>query len=641
MTIIHSLIIRLIATVTAASTLLPAYIAPITKYSLMGGVHMRQILKRSEHKPEVCWKLEDLFHSQAEWNKEYLQVHQLLEKMRQYDGKLSRVQTLQDCFKLADDILQHTDRLYVYANMYHDQDTTEAKYQALSEKAKQLSVTVGEALSFINPELLSLPAEQLSMFTAHPQLQTYRFTLTEIQRQKAHMLSKQEEGLLAQVGIMSKTPRTIYNMLNDADMKFPNIKDEKGKEVELTHSRYTQFLESRDREVRKAAFRGMYGTYDKFKNTMASTLHAHVQKNSFYARARKYHSALDMYLYSDNIPKEVYTNLIATVHKHLPHIHRYLKLRKQSLGVDELHMYDLFAPIVDKFDMKITFEEAKATVQESLKPLGEAYLQVLQEGFNNGWIDVYENKGKRPGAYSWSAYGTHPYVLLNYKDNLVSMFTLTHEMGHALHSYYSNNHLCYRNAQYPIFLAEVASTLHEALLLDYLLKKTTNEKEKMYLLTYYIDQFRTTVFRQTMFAEFEMTIHDYVEKGKILTQQLLRDIYYKLNKKYYGDDIVIDKDIEMEWARIPHFYRDFYVYQYATGFLAAQNFAKQIRKEGQPAVKRYTNFLQSGGSDFPIAILKRAGVDMSTSKPIEEGMSLLKSLIEELEQLTTKLTAKS
>lgn len=597
---------------------------------------MQQVMKRSEVPQEDRWKLEDLFGSKAEWEREYELVLQLLEKMKQYHGKLSDAKTLSACFELEDDISLHTERLYVYANMRHHEDTAEPQYQSLSEKSKQLTVTVGEALSFMTPEILALSDEQLDKLIEDPALASYRFTLTEMKRQKAHVLSKQEEALLAQVGNMSKAPESIYSMLNNADMKFPKIKNEKGEEVELTHGRYIQFLESRNADVRKAAFEAVYGTYRAQRNTIAATLNANVTKNLFYARARKYPSALEMYLFGDNIPKEVYTNLINTIHKHLPLMHRYMKLRKQLLNADELHMYDLFAPVVDEFDMNITFDEAKATVKESLKPLGEKYLEALQEGFDKGWIDVYENEGKRTGAYSWGAYGTHPYVLLNHKDNLNSMFTLTHEMGHALHSYHSDNNLPYRDAQYTIFLAEVASTLNEALLMDYMLKKTNDKKEKMYLLAYYIDQFRTTVFRQTMFAEFEMIIHERAEKGEALTPQLLCEVYYDLNKKYYGDDMVVDKDIEMEWARIPHFYTSFYVYKYATGFSAAQSFAKQILDDGQPAVERYLGFLKSGGSDYSINILKKAGVDMSTPTPIEEGMSLLESLITEMEQMAAK-----
>ncbi|WP_028546329.1 oligoendopeptidase F [Paenibacillus taiwanensis] len=594
---------------------------------------MHQVTKRSEVLPEDRWKLEDLFGSQAEWDKEYTLVQQLTEKMKQFQGKLGEASALKACFELEDDISLHTERLYVYANMRHHEDTAEPTHQALAEKSTKLSINVGEAMSFITPEVLALSDEKLDEFIANEELKAYRFTLQEMKRQKAHVLTKQEEALLAQVGNLSKAPESIFSMLNNADMKFPKIKNEKGEEVELTHGSYVQFLENRNPEIRKAAFEAVYATYRKQRNTIAATLSANVTKNLFYARVRKYPSALEMSLYGDNIPKDVYTNLINTIHKHLPLMHRYMKLRQKLLKVDELHMYDLFAPVVEQFDMNISFKDAKATVKESLKPLGEDYLNALQDGFDNSWIDVYENEGKRSGAYSWGAYGTHPYVLLNHKDNLNSMFTLTHEMGHALHSHYSDSNLPYRDAQYTIFLAEVASTLNEALLMDHMLKKSTNAKEKMYLLAYYIDQFRTTVFRQTMFAEFEMLIHERAENGEALTPQLLSEIYYDLNKKYYGDAMVVDQDIEMEWARIPHFYSSFYVYKYATGFSAAQSFAKQILDEGQPAVDRYLGFLKSGGSDFSINILKKAGVDMSTPAPIEEGMSVLESLITEMEKM--------
>ncbi|MCG7406030.1 oligoendopeptidase F [Paenibacillus sp. ACRRX] len=594
---------------------------------------MHQVTKRSEVLPEDRWKLEDLFGSQAEWDKEYTLVQQLTEKMKQFQGKLGEASALKACFELEDDISLHTERLYVYANMRHHEDTAEATHQALAEKSTKLSINVGEAMSFITPEVLALSDEKLDELIANDELKAYRFTLQEMKRQKAHVLTKQEEALLAQVGNLSKAPESIFSMINNADMKFPKVKNEKGEEVELTHGSYVQFLENRSPEIRKAAFETVYSTYRKQRNTIAATLSANVTKNLFYARVRKYPSALEMSLYGDNIPKDVYTNLINTIHKHLPLMHRYMKLRQKLLKVDELHMYDLFAPVVEQFDMNISFQDAKATVKESLKPLGEDYLNALQDGFDNSWIDVYENEGKRSGAYSWGAYGTHPYVLLNHKDNLNSMFTLTHEMGHALHSHYSDSSLPYRDAQYTIFLAEVASTLNEALLMDYMLKKSTNAKEKMYLLAYYIDQFRTTVFRQTMFAEFEMLIHERAENGEALTPQLLSEIYYDLNKKYYGDAMVVDQDIEMEWARIPHFYSSFYVYKYATGFSAAQSFAKQILDEGQPAVDRYLGFLKSGGSDFSINILKKAGVDMSTPAPIEEGMSVLESLITEMEKM--------
>ncbi|MBH5318217.1 oligoendopeptidase F [Paenibacillus sp. GSMTC-2017] len=597
---------------------------------------MSQLPKRSETPAEHRWKLEDLFPSQAAWDKEYASAKKLIKKAADYQGKLNNAAQLKACFELEDELSLHVERLYVFANMRHHEDTAEPGFQALSDKSKKLSVETGEALSFVTPEVLSLTDDELDAMIKDDSLSKYRHTLEEMRRQKAHVLSKNEEALLAQVGNISTAPNTIFGMLNNADLKFPKVKNEAGEEVELTHGRYIQFLESKNRDVRKDAFTAVYDTYGKLKNTLASTLNANITKNTFYAKARKYDSTLGMSLYGDNIPKEVYTNLIDTIHKHLPLMHRYMELRRKLLGVDELHMYDLFAPLVEEFDMEISFEESKKIIHESLKPLGEDYLNVLQDGFNNGWIDVYENEGKRSGAYSWGAFGTHPYVLLNHQNNLNSMFTLTHEMGHALHSYYSDTTQNYRDAQYTIFLAEVASTLNEALLMDHLLGKSTDVKEKMYLLTYYADQFRTTVFRQTMFAEFEKIIHERAEAGESLTPQELSKIYYDLNVQYYGPGMVVDKDIEMEWARIPHFYNSFYVYKYATGFSAATSFSKQILEEGAPAVDRYLGFLKSGGSDFSINILKKAGVDMSSPEPIEQAMSVFEELIGQMEQLTNK-----
>jgi len=595
---------------------------------------MNHIPKRSEIPESDQWNLADLFPSQKAWDEAYEKVQKDLEEIRKFQGKLNEASAIKQCFALEDEISLHTERLYVYAHMKHHEDTANPTYQALSDKASKLSVQVNEALSFISPEILSLSAEQLQSFVDDPELAFYKRTLEEMIRQKPHVLSRAEEALIAQVGNLAQSPGKIFNLLNNADLKFPKIKNEQGEEVELTHGRYIQFLESRDRDVRRNAFKAMYSTYAKYKNTIAATLSSNINKNIFYARARHYPSVLEMSLFGDNIPKEVYTNLIDTIHESLPLLHRYLKLRKKLLKVEELHMYDLFAPLVEEFKMDITYDEAKEIVERGLQPLGENYLNILRQGFSSRWIDVYENENKRSGAYSWGAYGTHPYVLLNHKDNLNSMFTLAHEMGHAIHSYLSDEHQEYRYAQYTIFLAEVASTLNEALLMNYLLKNTTDPKEKLYLLTYYADQFRTTVFRQTMFAEFEKIIHEKAEAGESLTPDELCKIYYDLNVLYHGKDMVVDKDIEMEWARIPHFYTSFYVYKYATGFSAATSFAKQILEEGEPAVERYLGFLKSGGSDYSINILKRAGVDMSSPEPIKQAMSVFKELLDEMEQLT-------
>ncbi|MBP1989283.1 oligoendopeptidase F [Paenibacillus eucommiae] len=595
---------------------------------------MGQLLERKEVPVEHRWNLEDLYPNQKAWDQDYQKVKDSLAKISAFEGKLSDPAAVKQCFELEDEVSIHTERLYVYANMKHHEDTAEPTYQALSDKARKISVEMGEALSFISPEILSLSEEQLKNLVNHPDLSFYKKSLDDMIRQKPHTLSKEQEALLAQAGNMSGAPSTIFGMLNNADLKFPKIKNENGEEVELTHGSYIQFLESRNREVRKNAFQAVYGTYRGQKNTIAATLSANINKNMFYAKARKYPSVLEMSLFGDKIDKEVYTNLVDTIHDSLPELQRYLKLRKKLLKVDELHMYDLFAPLVEEFKMDITYQQAKEEIKKSLAPLGDNYLKILQDGFDNHWIDVYENKNKRNGAYSWGAYGTHPYVLLNHKDNLNSMFTLAHEMGHAIHSYLSDETQEYRYAQYTIFLAEVASTLNEALLMDYLLKRVTDPKEKLYLLTYYADQFRTTVFRQTMFAEFEKITHEKAEQGEALTPQEFSQIYYDLNKLYHGKDMVVDQDIEMEWARIPHFYNSFYVYKYATGFSAATSFAKQILDEGQPAVDRYLGFLKSGGSDYSLNILQRAGVDMSSPEPIKQAMSVFSSLLDQMEEIT-------
>ncbi|MEK3828111.1 MULTISPECIES: oligoendopeptidase F [Paenibacillus] len=595
---------------------------------------MSKLLKRSEVPAEHTWKLEDLFADQKAWDQEYEEVSSMMKKASEFQGKLNQPDVLKASFEFEDEIGLKLERLFVYARMHQDEDTANPTYQSLSQKAQKLGVRVGEALSFVTPEILSLPDSELDALIKNESLSAYTFTLEEMKREKAHVLSQAEEALLAQVGNLSQAPQTIFSMLNNADLKFPRIKDENGKEVELTHGSYIQFLENPNREVRERAFKAVYETYAKQKNTIAAALNANVTKNMFYANVRKYPSVMEMNLYGDNIPTDVYNNLVDTIHESLPLLHRYMDLRKKLLSVDQLHMYDLFAPLVDEYKMDITYEEAKKTVKEGLAPLGKEYAEALQAGYDNRWIDVYENENKRSGAYAWGAYGTHPYVLLNHKDNLNSMFTLAHEMGHALHSHYSDTTLSYRDAQYTIFLAEVASTTNEALLMDYMLNKSTDPKEKLYLLTYYADQFRTTVFRQTMFAEFEKIIHERAEQGEALTPQLLSEIYYDLNVQYHGKNMVVDKDIEMEWARIPHFYNSFYVYKYATGFSAATSFSKQILEEGQPAVDRYLGFLKSGGSDYSINILKKAGVDMSTPQPIREAMSVFKELIEQMEQLT-------
>ncbi|WNC17312.1 oligoendopeptidase F [Brevibacillus brevis] len=591
--------------------------------------------KRSEVPAEYKWRLEDIYSTDADWEKDVEKAKQLADQIAGLKGKIgSSGKELLDALTLQDELLKTMDQVYVYARMRRDEDNANSTYQGLTDRASSLSTQVYGAISYIQPEILEIPTEELEKWLKEvPGLDHYRILLEEITRFKPHTLTSEEEALLANISELASAPSKIYGMLNNADMKFPMITDENGEEVELTKGRYTQFMESKDRRVRKEAFEGLYATYGKFRNTIAASLTSAIKGDVFYARTRKYPSALYAALFADKVDVSVYDNLIATIHEHLPLMHRYIALRKKLLGVDELHMYDLYVPIVPEVDMKIPYDQAVETIKKALHPLGEEYGRVLEEGFTNGWIDVHENEGKTSGAYSWGAYTTHPFVLMNYQDNVNNMFTLAHEMGHALHSYHSNHAQPYTYADYKIFVAEVASTLNEALLMHYLLETTTDKQQRMFLINYYLEQFRGTVFRQTMFAEFEKIVHEKEEKGEPLTADSLSEIYRELNVAYHGPDMVVDSQIDLEWARIPHFYRNFYVYKYATGFSAATSLSKQILEEGQPAVDRYLQFLKGGSSDYPLNLLKKAGVDMTSPEPIREGLAVFKELLDELEQL--------
>lgn len=591
--------------------------------------------KRSDVPAEYKWRLEDMYPTDNDWEADVQKVKQLTEKIAAMKGSLATSgKQLLAVLTLQDELLKTLDQVYVYARMRRDEDNANSKYQGLTDRATSLSTQVYGSISYIQPEILAISTEDLQAWIKEVEgLEHYRILLEEITRFKPHTLSAEEEALLANMSELASSPSKIFGMLNNADMKFPMITDESGEEVELTKGRYTQFMESKDRRVRKEAFEALYSTYGKFRNTIAASLTSAIKGDVFYARTRKYPSALYAALFADNVELPVYDNLIATIHEHLPLMHRYIALRKKLLGVDELHMYDLYVPIVPETDMKIPYDQAVSTIKEALHPLGEEYGRILEEGFSNGWIDVHENEGKTSGAYSWGAFTSHPFVLMNYQDNVNNMFTLAHEMGHALHSYYSNHAQPYTYADYKIFVAEVASTLNEALLMNHLLETTTDKKQRMYLINHYLEQFRGTVFRQTMFAEFEKIVHAKEEQGEPLTAESLSTIYRELNVAYHGPDMVVDSEVDLEWARIPHFYRGFYVYKYATGFSAATSLSKQILEEGQPAVDRYLQFLKGGSSDYPLNLLKGAGVDMTSPTPIAEALSVFKELLEELEQL--------
>lgn len=593
-------------------------------------------MKRIEQKVEDTWCLEDMFESDDFWEEEFGRLQRMIFQYEDFEGTLGEsADSLLEYLKFNDETNLLMERLYVYANMRYHQDMANSMYQEFAARAQKLMVEISGASAFAEPEILEITTEKINIFfNENPELETYKRYISEILRGKNHTLDKKTETILAKSRQMANAAENIFSMYNGADIKFPSITTEEGEEIEITHGNFVPLLESTDREVRKAAFEGVYETYGKMRNTLAATFAANLDQANFYAQVRNFSSAREMYLYGSNIPESVYDNLIETVHKNMDKMHKYVSLRKKILDVSELHMYDLYTPIAKAPDTKYSFEAAKDIVLEGLDPMGEEYIKVLEEGFDNRWIDVYENEGKRSGAYSWGAYGIHPYVLMNYHGTLDHVFTLAHEMGHAIHSYYSDANQPYVNAGYKIFVAEVASTCNESLLIQHLLKITEDEEEKAYLINHFLEQFKGTLYRQTMFAEFEKIAHSMVQNGEGVTADRLCEIYYNLNKKYFGDDIVIDKEIELEWARIPHFYNPFYVYQYATGLSAAIALSKRIIEEGKPAVEDYMKFLKGGSSQDPIELLKIAGVDMTSAKPIETALELFGNLLDELQKMT-------
>lgn len=598
---------------------------------------MAQALKnRQDMAPEYKWHIEDLYSNDAKWREDYDKVKEAAAECRAYKGRLEEsADTLYEYLRLSTENSRLLEQVYVYANQKYHEDTGNGNYQKLCDMAGSLMVNMESANSFFEPEVLSIDEHTLALFfEERKELAVFKRFLEEITRKKPHTLSAELEELLAEAGDMAEAADTIFSMFDNADIRFPVILNEDGKEEEITHGRFVTFLRSTDRRVRKDAFMGLYHTYDSFKNTLAAVFSANVKKEIFYAKSRRYASTMERALNEGNIPVSVYSNLIDAVHEGLPLMHRYMALRKIALGVDELHMYDLYTPMVENVEIKADFAEAKAIVKKALLPLGEQYGSILEEGFSGGWIDVFENKGKRSGAYSWGAYGTHPFVLLNYQDNLDNVFTLAHEMGHAIHSHYSDHAQTYIYAGYRIFVAEVASTVNEALLMHSLIKSTDDKKKKAFLINHHLEQFRTTFFRQTMFAEFERNVHRMAEEGETLTADVLCGEYRRLNIEYFGEAVMVDPEIDLEWARIPHFYNSFYVYQYATGYSAAAALSKMILEEGPAAVERYIReFLSGGSSKDPIDLLKAAGVDMSTQEPVREAIRVFSELLDQMEAL--------
>lgn len=592
------------------------------------------IRERKDIPLKDTWALEDLYATDADWEKALARMQARMPELSEFEGKLAQNgQTLCAFLALLEELDTQAESLGNYAMRRGDQDTRDANYQAMNGKFISAVTELSAGLSFATPEIMAIPEESLEGFYADcPRLERYRRYLTDQRRKKAHTLSAAEERLLAAAAEMAGAPDSIYSSLLNADLTYPDALDSEGKSHSLSQSTFVPLEESGDRVLRKSAYENLYHTLNGVRNTAAGLLDAQNKQQKFYATARKYSSAREAALDGTNVPLSVYDNLIEAVHRNLDKMHRYVRLRKKLLGVDQLHFYDIYTPLVQDLNKSIPYEQAKQTVYDALHPLGEDYRKILKEGFDNRWIDVYENRGKRTGAYS-AGTKVHPYVLLNYTGSLDSEFTLAHEMGHALHSYLSNKHQNPIDSDYVIFVAEVASTCNEALLMEYLLKRTRDKKERAYLINYFLDQFKGTIYRQVMFAEFEKTIGQMVDAGQTLTADVLCAEYRRLAELYYGPDMEVDEEIAIEWARIPHFYYDYYVFQYATGYAAAIALSRRILSEGEPAVKDYLGFLSGGCSKSPIDLLKGAGVDMTGPQPVNDALALFGELLDEMESL--------
>jgi len=595
----------------------------------------KELPKRSEVKEEFTWNLADMYADIPAWESDVAKIQAMTEELAKMEGTVcASAQNLLTTLAQNADIERIAYKAMNYASRLSDQDTSDTTHQGMNQKLHSIISNISSALSFIEPEILEADSAALEQFyTEQPALELYRGLIDEIQRLKPHRLSAELEKVMAMTGEMGRTPSQTYSIFTNSDLFFPEMLDENGDTVRISHGRFISLEESSDRSVRKEAFEKLYATYDQYKNTLASLYSGQVKKQIFSAKMRKYSSTLEAAVNANNVSPSVYDNLIQTVNQNLDNMHRYVSLRKKLLGVDELHMYDIYTPMIPDSAKKVSYDEAKAIVLKALAPLGKDYVKVVEEGFNNRWIDVYENVGKRSGAYSSDTYDTHPFVLLNYNDTLDNMFTLAHEMGHAMHSYLSNKTQPFIYAEYKIFVAEVASTCNEILLMEYLLANTTDKKERAYLLNHYLDSFKGTVYRQTMFAEYERETNRLAEAGESLTADVLSKIYYDLNCKYYGPDMVSDKEIAIEWARIPHFYYNFYVYQYATGFASAVAIARNILKNGESAVKAYKEFLSGGCTKSPVELLKIAGVNLESPQPIQDALDVMCEILDEMEKL--------
>ena len=590
-------------------------------------------MERNTIENKFKWTIDEMYPNEEAMDKDIQKLKDLIEESKKYKGTLAdSEENLFQALNISEQASRLLQNLYVYTHMKSHEDTRINKNQANATKTDMLSTELSMATSYMVPEIIAMDSDKLEKYLKTEKLSHYKKYVDDILRLKPHTLNEREEELLAAVSDLSGVPENIYDMLSFADLQFPEIEDEKGEKIRVTHANFSLFLKSKDARVRKDAFEAMYSVYNQYKNTFASTLYGGIKSEIFYAKTRKYESALQGSLFQDNVSVDVYNSRIDAVHENLDTLNDYIDLKKKFLGLDKINMYDLYVPLTENFDMEIPYEKAQEIILEALKPLGEEYLENVKKAFSEGWIDVYGNEGKQGGAYSWGSYDSKSYILMSYKDDLNSLFTLIHEMGHSMHSYYSKNNQPYLYSGYKIFVAEVASTLNELLLINYLLKNASSKEEKIYLLNYYLEQFRTTVYRQTMFAEFEKICHGKVENGEPLTAEDFNNIYYDLNKKYYGESSEVNEDIALEWARIPHFYSNFYVYKYATGFSAASALSKQILEEGDSAVDRYKEFLKSGGSEFPLDQLRKAGVDMEKKEAVDEALHVFKDLVKQLEK---------
>lgn len=591
-------------------------------------------MKRSEISDEYKWSVKDLYSSDELWNNDYEKALKSTQEKSSFEGcVMDSADTLADALSESEKDDYITERLYVYAFMRYYEDTSDGTYQQMSGKAQMLAVKMSEKYSFLVPEIMAADDDKVARFLDSDKIKPYRHLLCDMLDKKEHTCSQKEEKLLAMASQMADSPSDIFSKFNNADVKFGKVHDEHGDEKELTSAGFSVFMESRDRNVRKEAFYALYRQYKSYINTLAASYYGNVKQAVFFANARNYESTLQMYLSGSFIPESVYTNLIDTVNNNLDKMHDYVSLRKKTLGVDELHFYDIYAPLTSDYTVKVSYENAKETVLDALKILGDDYVSQVKKGYESGWVDVYENDGKRSGAFSWGAYGTHPYIFLNYTETLNDIFTLIHETGHAMHTYYSNETQPYTYAGYKIFVAEVASTCNEVILIDYLLKHSRSDEEKKYLYGHYLEQFKGTLFRQTMFAEFEMITHRMAQDGEVLNAESLCGTYKKLNEKYFGKDMVIDEEIAYEWARIPHFYTPFYVYQYATGFSAAVAIATKIINGDKEVLHGYREFLKGGSSMHPIELLSLCKIDMSKPDVIQDALNVFGSLIEDFKKI--------